>query len=195
MEVLFILGVMLLTFIVIIVLAVARGNSIDKGLKDRIAQIGDFTPNVSYEATQSKQAIAIDLERRKIAIVSGTLANLYSLVFSFDDLVAAEVTRDDASIHKTNRGSQLAGAAVGGILLGPAGLIVGGLSGSRREEIKIRKVVLRLYTRDLVRPVHEIVFVDGGSAGTDIRSAELFIRLADEWYGRMRGILDGRGSR
>lgn len=194
MELIFSFGVAIFIGILFVFFIFARDNSIGRELKGKLEGLDNFTPSICEMLPSSKQAIALDIERRKIALVNTTFSSPYSIVIPFDDLIAAEVVRDDTSIHKTNRGGQMAGAAVGGILLGPAGLIVGGLSGSRREEHKIRKIALRIYTRDLVRPVHEVVFFNGGSAGMDVSLAEYSIRFADEWYGRMRSILDGRGS-
>lgn len=49
----------------------------------------------------------------------------------FSALVAAEVVRDNVTISRADLSSEVVGAALGGILLGGAGAIVGGLSASR----------------------------------------------------------------
>src|SRR5690625_2106720 len=45
------------------------------------------------------------------------------------DIIESEVVVDSHTITKTARGSQIGGAAVGGVLLGGVGAIIGGLSG------------------------------------------------------------------
>lgn len=81
----------------------------------------------------SHQSLAIffseDLEFCKIY---NTKDSKYHEV-SADKLVQAELMIDEATVTKTNRGSQLVGAAVGGVLVGGVGVVVGGLSGSKRE--------------------------------------------------------------
>src|SRR5690606_29265007 len=90
------------------------------------------------------------------------------------------------------RGSQLAGAVAGGILLGPAGLIVGGLSGAKRQESKIEKLSLKLYTNDLMMPIQELFFLDYPGAGADPQQIQPILRDLDQWYGRLRVIVENK---
>lgn len=121
------------------------------------------------------------------AVKTGSMS-LDPVVYPFDDLIAVEVIKDDISITKTNRGSQAAGAAIGGVLLGPAGLLLGGLSGSKRNENKITKLSLKLYTNNLAFPVQEILFWDSGNNGVDPNALNPVINEMDQWYGRLRAI-------
>jgi len=71
------------------------------------------------------------------------------------------------TVTSTNRGSQLLGSAVGG-LLGPLGAVVGGLSGSSRSRGRLRRLTLKIFVDDYAKPVHAISFFrDGSSKGTD----------------------------
>lgn len=71
----------------------------------------------------------------------------------------------------SNRGSQLAGGLVGGAILGPAGLIVGGLSGGSTSKAKavetriIKSVKVIVRVADRVKPIHTFVFYDSGFGG------------------------------
>lgn len=84
------------------------------------------------------------------------------------------------------------GAAVGGALLGPAGLLVGGLSGSQRQENKVQKLSIKLYTNDLISPVQELFFWDSGSQGIDPTQIKPIIQELDQWYRRLRIIVEQR---
>lgn len=53
--------------------------------------------------------------------------------YSAANLTAAEVVEDGRIINRASRGSQLAGALVGGAMAGVAGMIVGGLSGGSTQ--------------------------------------------------------------
>lgn len=86
------------------------------------------------------------------------------------------------------------GAAAGGILLGPAGLLLGGLSGSKRQEELLKKVSLKVFTNDLISPVEEIVFFDGGPNGMPADRAKMFLDNLDQWHGRFQTILHMRNS-
>lgn len=64
----------------------------------------------------------------------------------FDCLAEIEFIQNDQSVTKTNRGSQLAGAAIGAVALGGVGAIIGGLSGSSRTKSKVKSIDIRIGT-------------------------------------------------
>jgi hypothetical protein len=132
-------------------------------------------------------AIALDPESNQFAIAKrGTPPEVYA----FDQLIAVEALKNGGSVHKTNRGSQVAGAAVGGILLGPVGLLLGGVTGSKRVEQKITRLSLKIFTDDLVSPVTEILFFDSPSGSQPGSFAvSIAARQLDEWHGRFQTIL------
>ncbi|TIX46100.1 MAG: hypothetical protein E5W81_00545 [Mesorhizobium sp.] len=181
------------TFLVL-AMSFAWGNAVIAELDAKLRRIPDFTPMISYKSPTEQNGIALDLGREKIAIIPNRLTQrqhaLEPLVYPFSDLIAVEVVRDGLSVVKTKRGSQLAGAAIGGVLLGPAGIIVGGLSGAKRQENKIEKLSLKLYTNHLVLPVQELVFCDLPRVGIDPKRAEHVIGELDQWYGRLRAIVE-----
>ena len=75
------------------------------------------------------------------------------------------------------------------MLLGPAGLLLGGLTGSKRTVEKLKRLSLKLYTNDLYRPITEIVFysnMNGGDPDGFLEKASA--RTLDEWYGRFLTI-------
>lgn len=185
-----------LGLLVVFMLSVMPGNSAESRMDEKLNAIPDFTPSLSYKSSMCKNAIAIDIEREKIAVLLNPM-KLRQLeakpsVYRFSDLIAVELVRDGASVNKTQRGSQLAGAAVGGLLLGPAGLIVGGLSGSKRQENKIEKLSIKLYTNDLVMPVQEVFFLDFPNGGADPQQIQPILRDLDQWYGRLRIIVESK---
>lgn len=153
-----------------------------------ISNIPEFTPDVS-EIFPDSSALAIDANRKKVAIVDMGLGVRNVGVFEFSDIVAVEVCRDGKSVIKTNRGSQVAGAAVGAILLGPFGLLLGGLTGSKRTEEKISRLSLKIYTNDLGRPVREVAIFSQIPAMKAEVVNKIYGPKADEWYGRLRVIV------
>lgn len=180
--------------LLVMLLMLAHGSAVEEKLDKQLKAIPDFTPTVSYKSSVCKNAIAIDTQRELIAVLLNPL-KIRSLeakpsVYPFGDLLAVEVVRNDTSVVKTNRGSQAAGAAVGGVLLGPAGLLLGGLSASKRQEEKIQKLSVKLYTNDLVNPVQEVLFWDGGSVGVDPSQLQPILSDLDQWYGRLRVIIE-----
>ncbi|MDW6021647.1 hypothetical protein SAZ10_07695 [Mesorhizobium sp. BAC0120] len=165
-------------------------------MDEQLNAIPDFTPTVSYKSSMCKNAIAIDIEREKIAVLLNPMKlkqlEAKASVYGSSHLIAVEVARDGSSVIKTQRGSQLAGAAAGGFLLGPAGLVVGGLSGAKRQESKIEKLSIKLYTNDLMMPVQEVLFLDFPGGGADPQQIQPILRDLDQWYGRLRVIVESK---
>lgn len=150
-----------------------------------VAAISNFNPVVRYDGIVGGKGLAIDPARESFAILSGRGG---SHVFGFSGLVQVDVLRNGTSLQQTNRGSQIAGAAVGAVLLGPLGLLMGGVSGSKRNVEIVNQLSLKLYTNDIVSPVHEIIFFKGKAkpANADVVNAA---KELDAWYGRFRTIL------
>ena len=154
-----------------------------------LATIPDFKPAVVFKGAYGGAGVAIDAERNRFAISYG--ANNTKL-FDFSNLVAVEVLRNGSSLHKTNRGSQVAGAAVGAVLLGPVGLLLGGLTGSKRSVEKVDRLSLKIFTNDLVNPAHEIVFFNVPKSKPDSLIVKQASQELDAWFGRFQTILHMR---
>lgn len=84
-----------------------------------------------------------------------------SFTCDFADIIESEVVVDSHTITKTARGSQIVGAAVGGVLLGGVGAIIGGLSGSKDSFDQVKEMDIKLTINDLNSPIHKINFLDG----------------------------------
>jgi len=151
-----------------------------------LTTLPDFQPAVVFKGSDGGAGLAIDPTRNKFAISTGARN---TKVFNFSDLVAVEVLRNGTSVHKTNRGSQLAGAAVGAVLLGPVGLLLGGITGSKRSVEKINRLSLKLFTTDLINPVHEIVFFAGPAMKPESLAVKQATTELDKWHGRFQTIL------
>lgn len=151
-----------------------------------LAALPDFRPAVVFKGSFGGAGVAIDPERNKFAISNGAHN---TKVFNFSDLVAVEVLRNGSSLHKTNRGSQVAGAAVGAVLLGPVGLLLGGLTGSKRTIDKVDKLSLKIFTNDLVNPAHEIIFFNIPKSKADSLVVKHATQELDAWHGRFQTIL------
>ncbi len=153
----------------------------------QLSTIPGYEPALVHSTGYNKPSISIDPTSSRLAI---TLPGQQTKVLHFSQIVSAEVETNGRSLTKTNRGSQAAGAAVGAVLLGPAGLLLGGLTGSKRTEELIKQVSLKLYTNDLISPVTTINFLD---SWTGFKADSLVVKQAaqsaDEWYGRLRAIL------
>jgi len=187
MGTLILIGVAFLAVIITIAVMVenAKKKATDRQ-RGRLSQ-SDFTAEVIHGSAFGKLGIAIDGTRRKFAILQGDNA---PKIFDYSQLTAVEVYRDGNSLTKTNRGGQVAGAAVGAVLLGPAGLLLGGLTGSKRSIEMISKLSLMIYVNDFIQPTYEVVFHQHlGSGGTKVSDLTLTMNELNAWHGRMQAIL------
>ncbi len=107
-----------------------------------------------YFSIWDKSFLGINFDRSIIVIGN---QNQESTI-SFSSIIEFEVLLDQTSITKSNRGSQLAGAAIGGIALGGIGAIIGGLSGSTRTKNTVSEIALKLIVEDRFTPVHKVLF-------------------------------------
>ncbi|MBT3070949.1 hypothetical protein KKP04_08720 [Rhodomicrobium sp. Az07] len=151
-----------------------------------LASVPNFKPDVQYASPDGSTVLGFDITTEQF-IIAGWNRPLQ--LFRFADLVDVAIEKDGTLIQKTNRGSQVFGATAGALLLGPVGLVMGGVTGSKRSEERIRKLSLKIYVNDLGQPLHEIVFFSHPS-GVDPNSFLLApsYRQAEEWFGRFRNV-------
>ena len=167
----------------------ARSN-VDEGEKT-FAAIPDFEPAKKWINTHNGVGLAVDVERNKLALIEkrGTC-----LVLEFQKIVAVEVCKNGTSLIKTNRGSQVAGAAIGAALLGPMGLLVGAVTGSKRKAEKINRLSLKIYVADVLNPVREIVFYEGNPIKAEGIIHKSVGPALEEWHDRLRVIVASHPS-
>lgn len=117
-------------------------------------------------------------------IVLGSLAR--PVTYEFGTVVAVEIVRNGVVITQTNRGSQLVGAAVGGVALGGLGALAGGLTGSTRAKERLTGLHVKLTIDDRTHPIRDIQFLQSRSKkGLDPQSdaAKSAIAAAERFHG------------
>ena len=89
---------------------------------------------------------------------------------------------------KTARIGQLGGAAVGGLIFGPLGAVVGGLSGGKRQIDKARRIDLDIIVDDLAAPRFSANFL-----ATEVDKSGFVYRAcigeAREWAARIDALI------
>lgn len=142
-----------------------------------------FEPRYIKYAGDLTNGLAIDPENEGVAILRPF--GKEPVLLDYSEIISVEMMIDRASvqktIQKTNRGSQLVGAAVGGAVFGKMGAAVGGLSGSKRSETRSSESVtnrsLVIFTSDMEMPSAEIKF-------SSWSESEFY-----DWYGRLSAAI------
>ena len=140
-------------------------------------------PMIPLVSSDDFTGVAVDRKRQEFLLVNAEKLRR----FNVRSIVSCEVIEDGTQIAYANRGSQLAGMAIGGALLGGVGAVVGGLSGSQRNVNKVKRLMLRYTTDDFDNPVHDILvyqspFSKGDSRDGFVYSAKL--KDAERWHAR-----------
>lgn len=143
-----------------------------------------FVPDKSLLKISKKNAevigLAINAERSMLCLVQGETIRHFDTA----DLIASEVLVDGKMVTRTSRASQFAGFAIGGLLFGGVGSVVGGLSGKTVTQKEVKDVRLRLMVNDLEDPFHVVEMMDASL----IRPPKA-IAQATEWQDLLSAII------
>lgn len=140
-------------------------KSLEKSYKNKLAiqniqSSNEFTPTKSYISKNNKSGIEINENDKLIRIFYlDQNEEIESKIYHFSDLIESEVKIDNQSVLKTSRSSQLVGAAVGTVVAGGIGAIIGGLSGSKTQNEYIKNIDLCIKVNDFNTPLFKISFL------------------------------------
>ncbi len=144
----------------------------------------------------NQSGIKIDTLNKKIHLLTPPREFLKILnqehtsnTIEYNQILSSEIIQDGSSLYKTNRMSQIGGAALGQILLGPVGLILGGLTGSSRKVDSVTKIDLRIVINDIKNATHIINFLNQKVPITS-STYKNCIALARKWQDHISVIIN-----
>lgn len=117
-----------------------------------------------YISPYNRGVIAIGRSTQEAVLGIVTASKCYKL----SNIASVEVLRDGATVTTTNRGSQVAGALIGGVAFGAVGLLIGGVTGSKRNTNTIHSVAIKLIV-DAGLNAAQFVLGEVGVGGTALR--------------------------
>lgn len=192
----YILAIFAIGVVCMIIFYYINSGDIDKKLnrRDKINQL--ISDNVlvnskSFTNEESTKAIVLDEQNKKIHLFS--LIENKILSYRFDDVIQSEVIIDNSTVITTNRGKQVLGGVVGGLIAGVPGMIIGGLSSGQKESENIKDVELKLTINDMSNPIFKINFLNPIAVNKGLSKDFYMIKNAltevEKWQGYFDVIL------
>lgn len=140
-------------------------------------------PKISFNATKGILKIYKRNEQNEIVQFS----------YPFSKIVESSISLDNETVSKTSRGEQIAGAAIGGVLAGGVGAIIGGLSSSSKQVTMVKSITMKITVDDFKNPVHYIDFLpdldtpdySNPSFKNDSEVIKAALKKAEYWQGIM----------
>jgi len=157
-------------------------------LKSAAKSIPDFTPSLQVMGADGRTGLAVDQVRRKVCLLAKEGGRIETRVVRFADVLGVETIEDGVSITQASVGSMAGRALAGGVVFGPLGAVVGGLTGKKKSKNSVSRLDLRVAIRDLSRPMHIVSFMNIEAS----RSSSLYKkseRSLAEWRCRMEALV------
>lgn len=156
-----------------------------------LGNMPNFSVDESYIINNNLAFIAVDENKRKIAIggLENDTGKVNYKIINAKDIMGVEITENgkgllSSSVNKNTLGM----AAVGGLLFGGAGAIVGAISGSNAKS-KITEISLRIAIDNIKTPYVGINFLSQVTGkGSDEHKQVL--TNAEKWYGIISILLE-----
>jgi hypothetical protein len=181
-------GLFILIVIVGVIFVFVKRSQQAKTMQNELAKHG-VSVTKSIISDDRKVLLAIDEENKCLATVKLNGSTPIFKRYDFKDVISSEIVEDGEQIIKTSRGSQLGGAIVGGVLLGGVGAIIGGLSGKKKANDKVKEIKLLITVNDMQSPVYEVYFLKTTPTKKGSLIYKQAINSANEWHGLISVIV------
>lgn len=185
------MGWVVAVFVVLIAVAIwawAAENSRKSTLEAHVRGLDGFTAQHILIGADGITALAVDDDRKQVCLVASAGGSIGHRMLAYASIMSVEVEEDGAVISSVSRGSQLAGAAVGGLLLGGVGAVVGAMTGARKEKRQVSRVVLKVTTEDVVDPLFRVTLQNVPSPSDGVVYKATCLQTS-EWQGRLEAVM------
>lgn len=139
----------------------------NESMQNKLSGIDNFTISKKIDGFGGFYIFAVDEINEKIALVSETANN----IVSFSDIIGVELIEDGNTVSKKSTTRTIGGAIVGGVLLGGAGTIVGGLSGNSTQKNKVSSLAVKILLRSIDNPTLRITCFDSRTMTTEHKAS------------------------
>ena len=132
-------------------------------MKQALINIPDFSPSMKIFGIKNLFIFATDNEHQKILYMVGGTPQIYN----YEDIISVEFIENNHLVSKKSTGRTIGGAIVGTVVAGGVGAIVGGLSGSSKQQNLHSSVIVKILLRNNTDPSIELTCFDAKSMTPD----------------------------
>lgn len=183
-------------FIILGFKGLEQENKLKSDTKNALSKVGEHPNNDKTFVTPDLDCkISLNSIDKKF-VLNYVLSpkDIKEVTIPFEKLVQSEVVIDDETVISTNRGSQLAGVAVGGLVSGGVGAIIGGLSAKQNSKSKINSMRIKITVDDFKKPNHFINFLtsksESGLAHKGLMKSDPKVKKAAEDIDYWQSVLE-----
>ncbi|NMB37053.1 MAG: hypothetical protein GX993_03295 [Bacteroidales bacterium] len=137
----------------------------EEAMSQAIETIPDFTPTMKITGVDNRFTFATDNEHQRIIYIVG----LHKQIFNYEDIISVELIEDNNVMLKKSTGRTIGGAILGGAVAGSVGAVVGGLSGSSKQQNLHSSVKVKILLRNNPVPSLEIACYDYRTMGVETK--------------------------
>ena len=134
-----------------------------------LKELTGFVISRKFLGEHSSFILAIDDENNNIFYSTGLFKKKQ---IKYADIISVELIENNSVISSKSTVRTVGGAIAGGILLGGAGAIVGGLSGDSKQKRKVSLVAIKIKIRDINNPSLTINCFDATRIGSGIKEVD-----------------------
>jgi len=157
-----------------------------KGLKE--IETG-FKATKSILGKDQNSGIEIDIKLKKICMIKSIGIGSYDRkIYDYKDVLSSEIFENGDSVIKSNRVSQIGGAILGNLIIGPIGAIIGGLSGKKESSDIVNRIDLRVVVNNIENPSY-IINISNTPINKKSSMYESLIGVANEWHNTLDIII------
>ena len=175
-----------LIFVVIIMFSCIQASSSNEAKSEITSQDAkwmtqnDFnsTSKIEYYDSVYSNGYTIYIDEKKEKMMISNMLSGNRKVFNFDEILGMEIAEDGVSTNGVGR------AAVGGVLFGGVGAIVG--SNTAKKTVKTIKIIF--YLKRISEPRYEIEFTHSNKIKTDSNTYKSIMNFAENVNATVRAI-------
>jgi hypothetical protein len=118
-------------------------------MKESLKKIPNFTPSKTINAFGNAYIFEVDEVNEKIALID----HKHNMkIIDFSHILGCEIKIDGDTISSKSTSRTIGGALVGGVILGGAGAVIGGLSGDSKQKKTVSTLTLLIKIKDISNP-------------------------------------------